>query len=781
MNQRTRHAFGFQSSAGCCLVTAAVPFHPASPSDRNLYRPFIALSLALVLSPILGAGWSFDAGYEPEPLRDLLIQAGLTSAPENSWLRLRGMERSAVLSADGKDESPWRGVTPTVTIAERRQALSELRQAGYRLVGFLRWSSQSWAGGVRSDQPLRRTPLDLREAYERSRRLAETYGDLIDYWEIENEPDISFVEENPETYAAFLKACHLGILAGGGKEAAGSRVLMAPLALPPGPYFQAFVANDGMRHTDGFNYHYYGYAEDFTGVYLQFRDAVQRVAGSPVAGAGESIFSTRFLPVPADWKPQVQRQFNHSAELSAENRLRLQQLPLARDEPRLVEDGRWLVSPGMHVEETPEGWRFHVSAPAPGPLRPAMAELPLPSGWTLNPEYQLAFEHRLAPAPDLAGVTPSAVPTALPATPQQPLAAFGYDEGNSNDLPAPSLRPDSVIRQLPVFLTEYGYGLLSKDSRSTAEGREQQRAWFEAVTPQIQRLGIEGAMAFLLRPYIERGHNEFGLLMTAETAPSGPQSVSPWGALQASPALDWLLQPEGMPLDARSWPIFTAAPTPVVIDFVAGPGLIMAKSYRGHLLQGSDAEGHLILYNLGAHIVTGELDLEGSAWSLDGDLRRQRISLAPGSRTMVPVRIHPRSDRFSAHAAQARFRVLETGTPAPTKEQPVAAPVAANAPSSTGLPKTPPVQSTAPAARSADFESYLRTRNGNLFQTWPRLQARDEWQWYNEQLANFTVAFFGRAHLPWSLAENEPAALVFFFRPNEFPAVYEIRHAQITE
>ncbi len=740
------------------------------------------LSLAFALIPTLGAGWSFDTGYEPEPLRDLLINAGLSAAPENSWLRIRGMERSAVRSADGRDEEPWRGVTPAVSIAERRKALSELRQAGYRLVGFLRWPSQSWTGGVRADQPLRRTPLDLREAYERSRRLAETYGDLIDYWEIENEPDISFVEENPETYAAFLKACHLGILAGRNIETAMSRVLMAPLALPPGPYFQAFVANDGLRHTDGFNYHYYGYAEDFTGAYLQFRDAIEQLAGSAPAEAGESIFNTRFYPVPPDWRPQVQRQFTHSAELSAENRLRLQQRALARDEPSLVEDGRWLVSPGVRVEETAEGWRFHVGSAAPGPLRPAMAELPLPAGWEINPEFHLAFEHRQAPSIDLPPVISTASAPALPAQAQQRLSDFRYQQGDSIDAPAPSSRqPGSVLRELPVFLTEYGYGLLSKDARSTAEGRERQRAWFEAVTPQIQQLGIEGAMAFLLRPYTERDHNEFGLLINAESGPSPTERVSDWGALQASPALNWLLDSGNLPLHPKSWAISATPPTPVVIDFVAGPGLIMAKSYRGHLLPGGDAEGHLVLYNLGAEIITGELELEGSTWSLEDDRHRQRISLAAGSRTLLPVRIRPRSDRFSAHPAGARFRVHEAEQSAPAREQPLVAPTAVIPRPGTRTAAAMPVQSAAPMSRSAAFEPYLRTRNGNLFQTWPRLEARDEWQWYNERLSNFTVAFFGRAHLPWRLQENEPAALVFFFRPSEFPAVYEIRHAQITD
>jgi hypothetical protein len=34
------------------------------------------------------------------------------------------------------------------------------------------------------------------------------------------------------------------------------------------------VANGLFSYTDAFNYHYYGYAEDFAGVYGQFAEAV---------------------------------------------------------------------------------------------------------------------------------------------------------------------------------------------------------------------------------------------------------------------------------------------------------------------------------------------------------------------------------------------------------------------------------------------------------------------------------------------------------------------------
>jgi hypothetical protein len=79
------------------------------------------------------------------------------------------------------------------------------------------------------------------------------------------------------------------------------------------------------------------------------------------------------------------------------------------------------------------------------------------------------------------------------------------------------------------------------------------------------------------------------------------------------------------------------------------------------------------------------------------------------------------------------------------------------------------------------FDPYIRTKNGNLFQTWQRLHAKEGWQSYMERMGNFTMGFFGRANLPWRFADNEPAALVFFFRPEQLPVTFEIRRAQVLE
>lgn len=202
----------------------------------------------LAVRPLAGAdraGWSFDTGSSPEQAADLL--ATLPKAPEGSWLRLRGMEQSAVIDAQGKEEPPYSQATPPVPVVERRAALQRLRTQGYRLVALLGWDEGTWRQGVRDPRSLRQLPLDLREAFARCRLLAATYGDLVDYWEIGNEPDISFVEENPETYAAYLKACYLGVRRGCDVLSGGRRTEGGEQGQPPSAHRQPKTQNAKLK------------------------------------------------------------------------------------------------------------------------------------------------------------------------------------------------------------------------------------------------------------------------------------------------------------------------------------------------------------------------------------------------------------------------------------------------------------------------------------------------------------------------------------------------------
>src|SRR5690606_33589444 len=183
-------------------------------------------------------------------------------------------------------------------------------------------------------------------------------------------------------------------------------------------------------------------------------------------------------------------------------------------------------------------------------------------------------------------------------------------------------------KQLPVLLTEYGYGSLDGVARDTVEGRVRQWRWFKSVGEQIRDLRIAGPMAFYLPPYYERELNEFGLAvrpvdvwqgfrtppnqtakadsvlqpqfsagaMTFTPEDFGVTKAEPWmrhigrkfGDNEATPALAWLWEAGKKRYAPRDWKITAPPASPVVIDFVAGDDLRQVKRYGGYLAVGRD-------------------------------------------------------------------------------------------------------------------------------------------------------------------------------------------------
>jgi hypothetical protein len=796
---------------------------------------FCAVASMAETPPSAALGWSFDTGRDPAGTAQLLREGFPASQPWHSWLRIRGVGTNS----------------PVDTV---RENLQYLRQRGYGIVVLLYDGTESWYG-VRSPIRENRLPSDLREAFDRMRAFAATYGDLVDYWEISNEPDISFVQENPETYTAYLKACYMGVQRGNldrrraAADRAGStarppgpaalsQVLMAPLALPPGPYFEAFVANGGLSCTDGFNYHYYGYAEDFTDTWRQFEEAVRNVSGPGAESAlmrpaapSASVYRTRFFPSADGWRGTVLADFTGTApEAAIASAL---SRPRAAEEPAVHRAGRWLVTDGVKVEEVADGtWRFTIDHFPSWPFRAPGAELVLPPNFPARfpPGAMVSLRYRRIPGTSV-----------VPASQQIPIVPSKRPEGDlRSNVDAASQVADSVpapvvaeqpsrsaaelqVRELPIFLTEYGYATLDKISRHTAAGRERQRLWFADVRQQIRRLGIEGAMAFLLNPYIERNQAEFGLLMedpksdsssatgegspaTTTDAAAGPASVTKakssvaaafppkkLGPYVVSPALTEILQTGSEPLTPRRWKVATVPPRPVVIDFIAGRGLGQAKSYGGYFLEGPagrawPATGELVIYNFGDARAAGQLRLTGDAWrfSDDGSGADQirSLELAPGERRTFAVEIAPHVRQFIASEVGADFIPDEARARPPASGSAPAA--EERQPSQETRPVAGPRQHVvAPPVKPVPspniFECYFRTENGNLYHTWPRLLPTPQWQVYMQRMENFTMGFWGRAHLPWRFSENRPVSLTFFFHPDEFPVVYEVRATGIVQ
>ena len=665
-----------------------------------------------------------------------------------------------------------------------REALDVLRQQQLQKMLFLRAETQRWAAGHRGLRPSGGIPLDLREGYRWGATLAKLYSSRIAAWEIDNEPDVGFVLENPENYAAFLKAMYLGLHAGAertlgwrppsaGRQRATSfqrqspkppLVVMAPLALPPGPYFERLMENGFLSYTDGFHYHYYGYAQDFSGVYRMFEAAL----------------------------------------------------------------------------------------------------------------------------------------------------------ADSNKQSATSDVRSALGKSLPVFLSEYGYSLLSGKAATTTEGRVRQWKFFRDVRPQIEALGIEAPMAFYLPPYLEYGAKEYGLTLaprqqatsgqgtgSKNLAPSGHNlaastftaggiafrpgdfgaaGVERWmgdigrkfGQWEVSPALAWLLHQPALPR-SRAMKVMAEVPSPVVIDFIAGAAMQQAKSYGGYFLTEKTAagwigSGRLRIYNFARSAAAGTLRIEGAKGGISeiqlrlraGEMREISIELTAasflratewratfspdrglgiarfssrvfadprdGQETLVEdfssagaaVRANahfldtrPRASEEEALQIMGRWRVSKglsvtedkgvwrftvTGFPdEPTR------PAVAELPLRDGLrfsresllrmdlrlvPRTiDQVHPTEQPLSHPNFSRldrepiwpHVRTRTGNLYMMAIDFPIQTQWRLFAEMPANFTPAFYGRMELPWRFLDHEPAALVFHFRPRLLPAVYEVRNARVVE
>jgi hypothetical protein len=817
------------------------------------------------------AGFGFDAGQDVATYVNSLDAAGVTGR-NGQWLRVRGL-------AVGGGEGDHAGRT----VEGDRAALVALHERGVRVCVILRWGPAGWSGGVRVGGG-HRLPLDLREAYERGHRLGQTYGDLVDAWEIENEPDIDFVAENPETYAAFQKAIYLG-LHGGARAAspaglrlkvelkgqsAGSSwlarkrgssrlglklsssthewraplVIMAPLALPPGPYLERIRANGIASYTDGFNYHYYGFAEDFSGVHGQFCDAVAE------PGAARSSVEVEEGRLRDGSCSEGNLKFETSS-----GRHGLRTWPVF-----ITEYGYGLLDADSRdtVEGRARQWRWF--ADVAGQIRDLRIAAPM--AFILNPYFE-------------ANLNEFGLTTKLP------LEFRSGARGNRNPVKGEGRRGAPAATSGPA-----GNAKANAPDGVGSPPAEMNRGAEPPLRFAPADLGEKKPKAWM---------NRIG------------RKVGEW---HASPALAYLWDyAERKPYRPNDWAVRVEPPSPVVIDFIAGDDLAQRKVSGGHVLHGRwvPAEllaaptveatprrtglGRVVVYNFSDTAVSGRLDMTGGdgVWiSWIGC----RLTLAPGERRELGVELAVQAQSFAAGAYRVTFTpdAPETGTAVwETRLLPDAAgmphtvergfdfPAEAAAKNRRLLAERPlangeaglkpdgrwlvtdgvrveerdgvwrfhinclPAEAMRPAAvelplpegfvfpagtwltmerRRADDEVfnhkgreeprslrsegaarphelsasrlksragragnvmdvYFRTENGNLFQTWPRLRVTDEWTRYGGMAEDFTMGFFGRAALPWRFSENRPASLVFYLRPSQVPAVFEVRDALI--
>lgn len=762
------------------------------------------------------------------------LDTGMTATALRTW--------DPALMADWARTQPWLRIRghpfpKDQPEAARREAMAlrDLSTAGFKPIILLRWGEKSWANGIRPGGG-QRLPLDLREAYERGFTEGQRFGATGAAFEIENEPDISFVQDNAETFMAFQKAVYLGVKAGSSLREHGrtvgrsngrtATVVMAPLALPPGPYFEQLVANGLFSYTDAFNYHYYGYAEDFTGVYGQFEAAVNDV-GLPLGArrfTGPSDGRTvgpldREVHSPPRSLPVLLTEYGYGA-LGKDARNTVE---------RRIRQWRWFKAVGEDIV------RLRIAGPMAFYLPPYLERDQLEFGLTAP----AAREHGRTVGPS-------------DRTAAQPSNRFTFSPSDFGEAAA-----------LP-WMRRIG-----------------ERIGDNEAMPALAWLMDEGAR----RPYVPKDW----VVAAAPPSPVVIDFIAGDGLAQAKRYGGYVAQrasPQPAPAPAVKPAAPPAAPKAAVKPPAGPPPLPWPGLAKGYVPPPAwYGTGAVVLYNFSAKPVTGHLEIErGQDVVVDPTVLAREWTLAPMSRTVVEINVRVPAQTFARQELTVRFErggsrsehgrtvgrsdgiapaVFSTAffpnyplmreTMVHDFAQDVGLPLGARQSAGTDgtaqgpalqraseepvleaqgrwrvtpgvnveeaankvwrfhierFPDEPEKSAIAELQLPAGFifpdraqlrffyrlaqpagtdvqtgkymEAYFRTANGNLYQVWPRQLAMHTWSEYIEAKENYTMAFYGRANLPWRFKDNQPVALVFFFRPRDaLPAVYEVKDARV--
>ena len=201
------------------------------------------LTALLLASRTVAAATEFGgmlAGREPGELLDFLTQDGAIS-----WLRTSGglVDRPGVLEQS-----------------------------------YLYPGAVSHRVAEQSPFPIHRYPEDLSVVFRKAEEHAAHRFPKVGAWEIGNEMEFIFSDDLPERTASATKAAYLGLRAAGFE----GRILMPSLAFRPGPFARGLLANWTHRWTDGWNAHYYGWAQDFAGNVVEHRRFLRDHGADPL-------------------------------------------------------------------------------------------------------------------------------------------------------------------------------------------------------------------------------------------------------------------------------------------------------------------------------------------------------------------------------------------------------------------------------------------------------------------------------------------------------------------
>lgn len=588
---------------------------------------------------------------------------------EGAWVRIRGL--SALKSREAIDAE--------------RAALRELRARGWRVCALIEWEQRAWASGTR-EAGGRRVALDLREVRRLAQTLGEQFADDVDAWEIGNEPDISFSDENPETTIAYLKACRAGLLAGA-RGRSTPQIWMPPMALPPGPYFEALVENGLGAATDAINFHCYGYAEDAAGVYSQFHDAVEKHASD---GEGRS-----------ENKNVAITEYGYGSLMTSDGR-----------EGR-ERQARWF-------ESVSAQWRkLKVSA--------ALAFVWVPYREQGRYEFGLLTE-----AEETLSTTPAAE-VVLRGLGRKTADVWTMPVSGDAEVALDFIARDG-LRQAKRF-TGYFAQNIALDGRAAG--------WGEVVVYNFSQETLSGDLE------LGTGLSHNGETAVSLELASGERVVVPV-RVNVDRALFRHTRSETRFVSKKRmhaqlvtglWPDPATLQREIVTGFAFDQHAVEARMVR--LQTRSRAAEEPALEQNGRWLTTVGTGVreDGEHWLIEV----ASLPAEPARPAMVELPL-PEDFRFEPGMLLEFRHRLASGQ----------------------------------GMANLWFDVYFRTENGNLYQVWPRREAGQAWMSYAEAAENFTMAFYGRAALPWRFLENRPVALVFFLRPERLPVTLEIEGAAIT-
>ncbi len=702
------------------------------------------------------------AGYDTA-MSALQAAAVMPAAPATdstgagrSWLRIRGL--------NGLASEPE-------AVAAQREALASLRTKGYRLVCMLRWDPLHWTKVRPGKGPGSRAPLELREAFARGRYLADVYGDLVDAWEFDNEPDILFFADNADVFAAYHKAVALGLGAGGEEWAGKALVLMAAPGLPPGPHFEQLGRNGYFSYTDGFNFHYYGFARDFTGVYDQFRAAVgASAAGRSVIPRGATSETRRWPVFITEWGYSLLdgvdgrttdgrvRQWRFFQDVARQTeRLRIA-APMAflippYFEHNMKEFGLTLPpapgasgsGPAREGEFQAAGVTFRpgdFGARAVEPWMERIGEKWGDAGWEASPALAWlearAVEHGRRHARDWLVRTEAASPVVLDfiaGSATQPVKANDGYFLRDMDLIAGAEAPRRLGRGVVVL---YNFSDTAAEV-SLAWPAELLPAEAEGPLTETWRLEPGERRELEVVASVEGGgYRPTEVSLAARVRVGEARTTTRWasrfypfpGGMTVAERRDFRFAPEEAAANRRLLENRWLAPEEPALRrdgrWLVTEGVAVEETDGGWRLHITGFPG------VGLRPAVAELPLP-RGWRLEpGEVFcfRHRVVDGPGAVEL----------RWDHPDARRRRQTGNFGMIA---------------------------------------EPYFRTTDGKLFSAGARTSPTTAWGRFQQGPETFGMRFLGRTTPPWRFEDHQPAALVFFMRPSRLPAIYEVRDPHV--